>query len=225
MRKLFGLQGEDLRDFNQEKISFKTRLKNEGRAILDVEAFEEIVDTLHSPLRLTPIAYIEVGNIQRDFEDLFTELVSEPKTRQGAHPDVVRLKKKLREFFTREEFRDKIEQPGEIPILGTNSTIEAPYAFHNGIYHIVRPQTITRSDPERAIPEAFSFGGKASAFMKRGYRDLKAKVEVVLPEVSGDEDERVLEEVADILTDNGVAVVQEAKAEIRFTKELAGAHS
>ncbi|MEX0867249.1 MAG: DUF3037 domain-containing protein [Pirellulales bacterium] len=141
IRRFFGSQDFDFTLVNSFKKGLQERLRNEHEAISDHEQLLDFVDRRANQIRISPPRSIRVTEPEKQLNELFAELVGGPVHREPGVQD--RLKRTLEQPALEPKLYFSV--PVRVPIDGR--TLEAPYAFQNGRFNLIKPVRFRSDNP------------------------------------------------------------------------------
>jgi len=104
--------------------------------LVTLEDFKKFIDTRINEIILTQPSAVKVGNPQEKLNLLFDKLVKYSREKKEKDPII----KEFADAFSSPHLASKIEKNISFPIPTLGQTIEAPYAYRNGCYNIIKPK-------------------------------------------------------------------------------------
>lgn len=212
LRKLFGASAKTLADIRFSERNLLHRINEAGQDFQTLDDLKGFVATRANDLRLTEPRLAMVTDIEADFARLFAQLVKEQSTAALADesPAIV-LPPSLGEAFYRLEQSQKIWKPGAIIVPVYKRKIEIPYAYRNGVVHLVKPHVFLAN--KRAETQAVTLAINGDLIQRHSIDGKKQKLIVVSTQETGKQAREVSEHVEPLFREYGVRLIRPGDAE------------
>jgi hypothetical protein len=216
VRKIFGVKGNErwriksLRKAIEERLSIRQQF-------ITLEDLEQFITTRANAVQLTKPRPMKVFNPEVELEELFSQLVAEPRKREGevATDSTARLEESLERAFASDAVQPKIRRniPVEIPVF--RRQIIVPYGFKNGHFNLIQPAHFVG---KTAIDRACKFAIEGQSLAERPYPELgELRLTVVGEFAQKQHDTR--ETVHSILSEHGVRLFSQENID-RLVEEI-----
>lgn len=144
VRRFFGENNFDNTWLREVKEAFERRFEVDGDKFKELDDLRRFIDTRINELVMTIPQAVRVINPEKDFEELFVEMVG---GRIKPHREKVFIKS-LDEAFKSSRFVGKVtinyRNRVTVPKMGT--LIDIPYTYRNGMTNLIKPQEFS-TDP------------------------------------------------------------------------------
>jgi len=203
VRRLFGIGGAALKNLKLATRGLKNRIEAAAmdlRTDADLAAFAA---SRANDLRLTEPRLAKIGELDRDFERLFSELVEERSaaTLADASPAEV-LPPALSDVFYRLQQERRIWKPGTITVPVYKRKLEIPYAYKNRIVNLVKPHVFP--DNRRAETQAATLAVDGDLIKRHPINGERQELIVVSTQETGKQAKEINDHVAPLFREYGV---------------------
>jgi len=153
IRQFFGHDADfDWSQINTIKKSIEKRLAKEQALgeLKNLEDLETFIAKRANQIQLTQPRPMKVFDPTSDLDQLFVDIIGEPKRRTKSGG----LKARIEESFERGGVNDRIQRDicVEVPIF--SKSVQIPYGFQNGRFNLITPVRFESGDPDAAVKTA-----------------------------------------------------------------------
>jgi hypothetical protein len=152
--KFFGRGTFDADLLRLAKQSVEERIRIEHDELVDVDGFQQLIDTRGNDVLITDPRPVKVRNPGVDLERLFCELVEPMEEAEESHAPLI---PRIDQAFHQNDFAGRIRFNQHITIPVLDAEREFPYVYRNGIDNLVLPQRFG-IHPRRAKRSASQIG-------------------------------------------------------------------
>lgn len=174
--KFFGRKNIDPRFLDWAKKGLEERIRVEADYFKTIHDLEHFVNTRGNELVLTTPRPVKVFDPQKDMERLFEELVGGRKRKVAEKRyEVQELDLTFKKLHA--EGRAKLNWDIEVSEVNTNITV--PYAYKNGTWNLVKPQTFGTKKISTSRNMAMKLSVEGHLIRKYSPKDQKRELIVV----------------------------------------------
>lgn len=137
-RKFFGGYNIDPKFLDWAKKGLEERIRVEADSFKTIRDLEHFVNTRGNELVLTSPRPVKVFEPEKELETLFEELVG------GRKRETVKKRNEMQDLdlaFKQLHIQRRAKLKWDIEVPKTNRNIRVPYAYKNGSWNLVKPQT------------------------------------------------------------------------------------
>ena len=223
VRSLFGIGGAELKNVKLATRRLKNRIEAAAvdlRTDADLAAFAA---SRANDLRLTEPRLAKIGELDQDFERLFSELVEEHSaaTLADASPTEV-LPPSLADVFYRLQQERRIWKPGTITVPVYNRKLDIPYAYKNGIVNLVKPHVFPEN--RRAETQAAMLAVDGDLIKKYPINGERQELIVVSTQETDRQAKEINDHVAPLFREYGVRLIRPGDTDTFASEVEASAH-
>ena len=175
-RKFFGSHNIDPKFLDWAKKGLEERIRVESDSFKTIRDLEHFVNTRGNELVLTTPRPVKVFEPQKDMGRLFEELVG------GRKRKVAEKRYEVQELdltFKKLHAEGRAKLNWDIEISEVNTNIMVPYAYKNGIWNLVKPQTFGTKKISTSRNMAMKLSVEGHLIRKYSPEDQKRELIVV----------------------------------------------
>lgn len=175
-RKFFGSHNIDTKFLDWAKKGLEERIRVEADSFKSIRDLEHFVNTRGNELVLTAPRPMKIFDPQKDMEKLFEELVG------GRKRETSEKRNEIQELdFTFKELHaeGRAKLRWDIKVPKANRNMRVPYAYKNGIWNLVKPQTFRTENIISSTNMAMRLSVEGSLLRKYSPKNLQSELIVV----------------------------------------------
>ncbi len=150
VRHMFGTSGDALRQLNDFKRSFVSRIEAESVRITDPEALQQFIDTRGNFIQLTPPRFVKVRECEEQLNRLFDELVGAEKKKKSRES----LETQVGKRFAAADLERYLRHDIRVTVPHANRDIRIPFGFQNGHFNLLQVASFESSDDDAKFRRA-----------------------------------------------------------------------
>ena len=175
-RKFFGGYNIDPKFLDWAKKGLEERIRVEADSFKTIRDLEHFVNTRGNELVLTSPRPVKVFDPPKDMEKLFEELVG------GRKRETVKKRNEIQELeltFQKLHKEGRAKLRWDIKVPKVNRNMRVPYAYKNGIWNLVKPQTFGTKNLSSSTDTAMKLSVEGHLIRKYSPEDQKRELIVV----------------------------------------------
>jgi len=202
IRRFFGSVNGDREQIKAIKASIEERLEVEKSYFRTVKDLEKFIATRANEIQITSPLPMKVFDPEKDLESLFQRLVGGRAT-PVRKDNTVSVKTLLSEALSRKEIVPFVRKDVTVPVPALHRELRVPFAYRNGRFNLIQPESFQRSSPTDVINVACRHAVEGHSLYKHPHPDYGELQLVVVAEFPQNEQNET-RTVRDILQENDV---------------------
>lgn len=175
-RKFFGSHNIDPKFLDWAKKGLEERIRVEADSFKTIRDLEHFVNTRGNELVLTSPRPVKVFDPEEELQTLFEELAGDRKRKAAEKRNEVQA---LDLTFKKLHKEGRAKLRWDIKIPKVNRNLRVPYAYKNGIWNLIKPQTFGTKNLASSTDMAMKLSVEGHLIRKYSPEDQKRELIVV----------------------------------------------